>query len=80
MLYAEMLEDAKAIVGDMADLAQTWTAPGGTPSWKVLMDVPTIGQELVAGGFKETSSHVVMIVASADAWTTSAGAPGGAGR
>jgi hypothetical protein len=74
MLYSEMLEDAKAIVGDMSDLAQTWTAPGGTPSWKVLMDVPTIGQELVAGGFKETSSHVVMIVASADAWTTSAGA------
>jgi hypothetical protein len=70
MFYAEMLADAKDTVADMADLAQTWTTPGGGATWQVMMDVPTIGQELEAGGFKETVSHNVMLVASAASWTT----------
>lgn len=74
MLYSEMLEDAKETVSDMADLAQTWTTPGAGATWQVLMDVPAVGQELVAGGFKETVSHNVMLVASASSWTTSYGA------
>ena len=73
MLQSELIEDAKAIVGDMADLAQTWTAVGGTPSFQVLIDGPSITQELTAGGFIDKVSHTCRIVAASASWTTSYG-------
>jgi hypothetical protein len=73
MTTAEMIEDAKAIVGDMADLAQTWTAVGGTPSFQVLIDGPSITQELTAGGFVDKVSHTCRLVAATASWTTSYG-------
>ena len=73
MKTSDLIADAKDIVGDMADLAQTWTAVGGTPSFQVIMGSPTISQELVAGGYKESVNHSVRIVASTAAWTTSYG-------
>ena len=73
MLTSEMIEDAKAIVGDMADLAQTWTAIGGTPSFQVLISDPQINQELTAGGYQEKVEHTCRIVAATASWTTSYG-------
>lgn len=73
MLSADLISDAKEIVGDMADLAQTWTAVGGTPSWQVLMGQPVITQDMVAGGFIERVSHEVRIVAATASWTTAYG-------
>ena len=73
MNTSELIQDAKEIVGDMADLAQTWTNAAGTVSWQVLMGEPVMTQELVAGGFKEHMSHEVLLVASQSSWTTSYG-------
>lgn len=73
MLSADLIADAKDIVGDMADLAQTWTAVGGTPSFQVLMGQPLVTQDMVAGGFVERVSHEVRIVASTASWTTAYG-------
>lgn len=73
MQTSELIEDAKAIVGDMADLAQTWTAVGGTPSFQVLIDGPNVSQELGAGGFVDKVSHSARVVASTASWTTSYG-------
>lgn len=79
MKTAELIEDAKAIVGDMADLAQTWTAVGGTPSFQVLIDGPSITQELQAGGFVDKVNHTCRVVAATAAWTTSYGTSCAAG-
>lgn len=79
MKTAEMIEDAKAIVGDLADLAQTWTAVGGTPSFQVLIDGPAITQELTAGGFVDKVSHTCRIVAATASWTTAYGSACAAG-
>lgn len=73
MLSSELIADAKAIVGDMADLAQTWTAEAGTPSFQVLIDGPSITQELTEGGFIDKVSHTCRIVAATASWTTSYG-------
>ena len=73
MLTSELIEDAKAIVGDMADLAQTWTAVGGTPSFQVLIGQPLITQDLEAGGFMDRVSHEVRVVAATASWTTAYG-------
>lgn len=73
MLSSELIADAKAIVGDMADLAQTWTAEGGTPSFQVLIDGPHISQELTDGGFLDKVSHTCRIVAATSSWTTAYG-------
>jgi hypothetical protein len=73
MKTSDLIADAKDIVGDMADLAQTWTAVGGTPSFQVLIDGPSVTQELVAGGFVDKVSHSCRIVASTASWTTSYG-------
>lgn len=73
MLKADLIADAKDIVGDMADLAQTWTAVGGTPSFQVLIGQPMVTQDLEAGGFMERVSHEVRIVAESAAWTTAYG-------
>lgn len=73
MLQSELIEDAKAIVGDMADLAQTWTTVGGGTSWQVLMGMPTISQEMNPGGFIERTNHEVRIVAASASWTTAYG-------
>ena len=73
MKTSDLIADAKDIVGDMADLAQTWTNVGGSLSWQVIMGQPTISQELVAGGYKESVNHSVRIVAESSAWTTSYG-------
>ena len=73
MKTAELIEDAKHIVGDMADLAQTWTAVGGTPSFQVLIDGPNITQELTAGGFLDKVNHNARVVASTASWTTAYG-------
>jgi hypothetical protein len=70
MKTTELIEDAKDIVGDMADLAQTWTAVGGTPSFQVLIDGPSITQELTAGGFLDKVSHTCRVVAATASWTT----------
>lgn len=75
MKTAELIEDAKAIVGDMADLAQTWTAVGGTPSFQVLIDGPNITQEIGAGGFVDKVSHNARVVAATASWTTAYGSP-----
>lgn len=74
MLSTELIADAKAIVSDMEDLAQTWTAVGGTPSFQVLIGDPMVSQELTAGGYKESVSHPARIVASTASWTTGYGA------
>lgn len=73
MLTSELIEDAKAVVNDMADLAQTWTAVGGTPSFQVLIGDPQVTQELTAGGYNEKVDHSCRIVAATAAWTTSYG-------
>lgn len=73
MLSADLIADAKDIVGDMADLAQTWTAEAGSPSWQVLMGLPQVSADLMAGGFMERVSHEVRIVASTASWTTAYG-------
>ena len=74
MNTSDLIADAKDILGDMADLAQTWTAVGGTPSWQVIMGQPALTQELQAGGFMERVSHEVRIVAATASWTTAYGA------
>ncbi len=73
MLNSDLIADAKAIVGDMADLAQTWTAVGGTPSWQVLMGQPMVTQDFQPGGYIERVTHEVRIVAASSAWTTDYG-------
>jgi len=73
MNTSELIEDAKAIVGDMADLAQTWTAVGGTPSFQMLIDGPNYTQELGAGGFVDKVSHNARVVAATESWTTAYG-------
>ena len=73
MQTSELIEDAKAIVGDMADLAQTWTNVGATLSWQVLIDGPAVTQELTAGGFVDKVSHSARVVAASASWTTSYG-------
>ena len=73
MLTSELIQDAKDIVGDMADLAQTWTAVGGTPSFQVLIGQPLVTQDLNAGGFIDRVTHEVRVVASTASWTTSYG-------
>jgi len=73
MLQSELISDAKDIMGDMADLAQTWTAVGGTPSFQVLIDGPTITQELTEGGFIDKVSHSCRVVAASASWTTAYG-------
>jgi hypothetical protein len=73
MLQSELIEDAKTIVGDMADLAQTWTTVGGGTSWQVLIDGPTITQELTEGGFIDKVSHTCRLVAANASWTTAYG-------
>lgn len=73
MLTNDLIADAKEIVGDMADLAQTWTAVGGTPSFQVLIGQPMVTQDLQAGGFMERVSHEVRIVAATASWTTAYG-------
>lgn len=79
MNTSELIADAKDIVGDMADLAQTWTAVGGSPSFQVLIDGPSITQELTAGGFVDKVSHTCRIVAATASWTTAYGATCAAG-
>jgi len=73
MLTSELIEDAKAIIGDMADLAQTWTAVGGTPSFQVIIGQPLITQDLEAGGFMDRVAHEVRVVAATASWTTAYG-------
>jgi len=73
MLTSELIEDAKAIVGDMADLAQTWTAVGGTPSFQVIIGQPLVTQDLEAGGFMDRVAHEVRVVAATASWTTAYG-------
>ena len=73
MLTSDLIADAKEIVGDMADLAQTWTAVGGTPSFQVLIGQPMVTQDLQSGGFMERVSHEVRIVAATASWTTAYG-------
>ena len=73
MKTSDLIADAKDIVGDMADLAQTWTAVGGTPSFQVLIDGPNITQDLGAGGFVDKVSHNCRVVAATSSWTTAYG-------
>jgi hypothetical protein len=73
MQTSDLIADAKEIVGDMRDLVQTWTAVGGTPSFQVLIGMPTVSQELVAGGYKESVNHEVRLVAETAQWTTAYG-------
>lgn len=73
MIQSELIADAKDIVGQMADLAQTWTAEAGTPSFQVLMGMPQITADLQAGGFMERVNHEVRIVAATASWTTAYG-------
>ena len=73
MLKADLIADAKEVMGDMADLAQTWTTVDGSTSWQVLIGMPSITQELMSGGFMERTNHEVRIVASNTSWTTAYG-------
>jgi hypothetical protein len=73
MIQSELIADAKDIVGQMADLAQTWTAEAGTPSFQVLMGMPQVTADLQAGGFMERVNHEVRIVAETASWTTAYG-------
>ena len=73
MLKADLIKDAKEIVGDMADLAQTWTTADGSVSWQVLIGQPMLTPELVSGGYIERISHEVRVVAETASWTTSYG-------
>lgn len=73
MLKADLISDAKTIVGDMADLAQTWTTTAGTTSWQVLIGQPMVSQDLTAGGYIERMSHEARIVAESSSWTTAYG-------
>lgn len=73
MLKADLISDAKYIVGDMADLAQTWTTTAGTTSWQVLIGQPMVSQDLTAGGYIERVSHEVRLVAESASWTTAYG-------
>ena len=70
MNTSDLIADAKDILGDMADLAQTWTAVGGTPSWQVIMGQPMVSQDFQAGGYIERVTHEVRIVAATASWTT----------
>lgn len=70
---AEMLADAKEVLGDMGALAQTFTNEGGTVSWQAAIGEPVISQELTSGGFKEMVSHQILLVASPASWTTAYG-------
>jgi hypothetical protein len=70
---ADLVTDAKAIIGDMTDLVQTWTAEAGSPSWQVLMGQPMVTQDFAAGGYVERVTHEVRIVATASSWTTAYG-------
>jgi len=79
MLQSELIEDAKAIVGDMADLAQTWTTVGGGTSWQVLIDGPNVTQDLTEGGFIEKVSHPCRMVGASASWTTAYGTACAAG-
>lgn len=73
MLKADLIKDAKEIVGDMADLAQTWTTVGGGTSWQALIGQPMLSQELTVGGYMDKVSYEVRIVANEASWTTSYG-------
>ena len=73
MLTNDLITDAKDIVGDMADLAQTWTAVGGTPSFQVLIGQPMVTQDFQPGGYMEKVTHEVRIVAATASWTTAYG-------
>jgi hypothetical protein len=73
MIQSELIADAKDIVGQMSDLAQTWTAEAGTPSFQVLMGMPQVTADLQAGGFMERVNHEVRIVAETAQWTTAYG-------
>ena len=73
MKTTELIADAKAVLGDMADLAQTWTTVGGGTSWQVLIGLPSISQDLQAGGFIERTNHEVRLVAATASWTTAYG-------
>jgi len=73
MLTNDLITDAKDIVGDMADLAQTWTAVGGTPSFQVLIGQPMVTQDFQLGGYMEKVTHEVRIVAATASWTTAYG-------
>lgn len=73
MLKADLIADAKSIMGDMADLAQTWTNLAGSTSWQVLIGQPMISQELTAGGYIDRVSHELRVVAESSSWTTSYG-------
>jgi len=73
MNTSDLIADAKEIVGDMADLAQTWTTVAGTTSWQVIIGLPSITQDLNAGGFIERVNHEARIVASTASWTTDYG-------
>lgn len=73
MLQSDLVEDAKAIIGDMADLAQTWTTVGGGTSWQVLIDGPHITQEFTEGGFIDKVSHTCRLAAATASWTTDYG-------
>jgi hypothetical protein len=73
MKTSDLVADAKDIVGEMADLVQTWTAVGGTPSWQVLIGQPNVTQDFQAGGYIERVTHEVRVVASATSWTPTGG-------
>lgn len=79
MLQADLIADAKEIVGDMADLAQTWTTSAGTTSWQTLIGQPMISQDLTVGGYIERVSFEVRIVAAPASWVTSYGSTCAAG-
>ena len=73
METSRLVADAKRVVNDLKDLAQTWTNAAGTTSWQVIMGDPVLSQELVAGGFKEHMTHEVCLVATPTPWTTATG-------
>lgn len=73
MLKADLIADAKSIMGDMADLAQTWTNLAGSTSWQVLIGQPVLSQELTAGGYIDRISHELRVVAESASWTTAYG-------
>lgn len=72
---ASLVLDAKDLVNDLKDTVQTWTTTGNSPtSWQVLIGQPFISQDLGPGGYTETVSHEVRIIATSSAWTTTYGA------
>lgn len=72
---AEMLADAKEVLGDLGALAQTFTNEAGSVSWQVAIGEPVVSQELTSGGFKEMVNHQILLVASPAGWTTAYGTP-----